>query len=296
MCRVCSSVRKKKKELVMKKLIFVLTLLLFFVSPAVANINIYCVDEGGGVCGVYYSMDSSDSNRPVAFGLDIRLDNDANLSAPNDLDPNFWVFPGSIDINTAATPPEVNEYGTPVGDPCDAPSDTLPGPPDSNGMTIEMGALFAPPEANSPNAPADSQRLFTFTVDADCNVSIAENIIRGGVVYVGADGAEPNLTGCSMTLGCKYQSYTYFWKGDVAGPPWINDGAPDEKVDTYDLNVLVVAWPPNPFDICADLAGPPWINDGAPDQTIDTYDLNVIVVYWACGDTKSWTEDAPCND
>ena len=181
----------------MKKLIFVLTLL-FLVSPALANVNIYC-DADGNEVSVYYKMDASDGNRPVAFGLDIKLSNDAKIDYPTNMDPNFYIYPGTIDVNTEADPPEVNSPGVPYGDPCDH-DDTLPGPDDSNGMTLEMGALFAPPNLGSPNQPKASGLLLKFIVEKDCNVAISENNIRGGVVLVGGEAVDPNFTGCPVRL------------------------------------------------------------------------------------------------
>ena len=200
----------------MKKLIFVLTLLLLM-SPVWANVNVFCTPDDNEV-SVYYAMDVADSNRPVAFGLDIQADSGATVAAPSYVNPNFWVYPGSIDVNTEGDPPTIDGNGVPYGDPCDH-ADTKPGP-GYNGMTIEVGALFSPPEVNSVNAPPSSGLLLKFAVSADCNVTIAENVIRGGVVLVGGDAVDPNFGTCSVTQECLKSTdpgYTY-WKDDFGSP------------------------------------------------------------------------------
>ena len=114
-------------------------------SPAWATVNIYCTFDYNEV-SVYYEMDGGDTNRPVAFGLNIEASDGANVDAPSYVNPHYWVCPGSIDVNTDANVPAVDSNGVPYGDPCDH-LDTLAGP-GTSGMTIEVGALFSPPEIN----------------------------------------------------------------------------------------------------------------------------------------------------
>ena len=299
----------------MKKLIFVLTLLLL-VSPALAKVNVYCTTEGKEV-SVYYSMDGSDANKPVAFGLDIEVDSSATIGVPNNVDPNFWVYPGTIDINTEADPPEVNEAGTPYADPCDYPSDTKGGP-GTGAMTVEMGALFSPPEANSPNAPNASGLLFKFTVDVnDCNVSIAENSIRGGVVLVGGEASDPNLTGCVVAAAppdcfnsghadySEWQTvgepdcwcYTYQCDGDVDGLELGDPKVGLFHVEYQDLTAVLGSWKQaSGYDICADVSRS---EDGDPKVglfRVEYQDLTIVLNNWKkptgelggnCGGTSS---------
>ena len=161
----------------MKKIIFILTLLLL-VSPAWAKVEISCTTDGS-VVTVSYAMSGGDTNLPRAFGLDITLDNDANIVSASSFNSSFWVHPGSIDVNTDVEPPVVDSNGTAILSKTGYPqANGFEGPPDSNGMTIEMGSLYY----GAPNAPASSGTLFTFTVDADCNVAIAGNTALGKVV------------------------------------------------------------------------------------------------------------------
>lgn len=280
----------------MKKLIFVLTLLLL-VSPALAKVNVYCTADGNEV-SVYYDM-GSDPNRPVAFGLDISVDSGGNIEVPTNVDPNFWVYPGTIDINTEADPPEVNEYGTVYADPCDHPDTN--GGPGTGAMTIEMGALFSPPEVNSVNAPPSSGLLLKFKVDVDdCNVNIVENGIRGGVVLVGGEASDPNLTGCAVVGKC-YAGMADYDQWQAVGEPecwcYINqcygdaDGKQEGKppnvfyVGTADLTILKSAWLNTTAQVygttkaCADFNH---LEEGKPPNVVrvGTADLTILKNNW----------------
>ena len=163
----------------MKKIIFVLTLLLL-VSPALAKVEISCTADDQGVVSVYYAMSTGDTNLPRAFGLDIELSNDANIVSVDDTNPDFWVHPGSIDINTDVSPPVVDSNGSAILSDTKYPDEALEGPPDGNGMSIEMGSLYLMADGNQ--TPEPSGLLLTFTVDADCNVAISGNTALGKVV------------------------------------------------------------------------------------------------------------------
>lgn len=202
----------------MKKLIYVLALLLM-VSPVLASVNIFCTTDGDEV-SVYYSMDIGDTNLPRAFGLNITVDNDAIIGAPTNVNPNFWVYPGTIDINDVTG--DIDANGTVYADPCDYPGDTEIGP-GTGGMTVEMGSLYYPPGPGSVNEPPSSGLLCKFTVDKSCTVTIAENNIRGGVVYVSTESADPNFLDCSVLLeDCmKATSADYNdWIGQPDGIAW----------------------------------------------------------------------------
>jgi hypothetical protein len=184
----------------MKKIIFLVLLATLLVVPAYAAVVVnttvvqkYVNGEWVDTDRVIISYDvNGEPNHIRAFGLDAQL-YDHNGSSPNVVDYNsatisgdYWVYPGSIDINEAGA---VNDVGTPIADICDLPSDTLPGL-DSNGVTIEMGSLYVGPA----NEPCDVNNLIEIVVDDDCNVIISENFSRGGVVSEGAASkADPCL-------------------------------------------------------------------------------------------------------
>jgi hypothetical protein len=141
-------------------------------------------------------------------------------------------------------------------------------------MTIEMGALFSPPEVTSPNAPPANGRLFTFTVDASCNVTIAENAIRAGVVMVGGGPVDPNFDGCSMTVS--------------AGPPCTGDSTFDTQmglVDSPDCWCKEV----QPRQCHGDADG---TSQGKGNYWVELLDLDVLIAAWnkPYGDIKGQTE------
>jgi hypothetical protein len=185
------------------------------VVPAWAVVNIAAVTEQVDVDGTDIDTDqvaityelSGEAELARAFAIDITVapqdgEPDGNC-APLILDINeaelnvdYWVYPGSIDINEAGA---VNDVGTPIGDPCQLPSDTKGGL-NTNAITIEMGSLYV----GEANAPATSGVLLKLVVDDNCKITMAENVSRGGVVMEGV-GAKTtvNFTPGSATL------YTY---------------------------------------------------------------------------------------
>ena len=177
----------------MKKIIFLIVAASVLVVPAWAAVNITCDVQQIYQNGEWIDTDTviigfdaiGEANNVRAFALDIQLvkptgDPDA---APKVVDytalnADFWVYPGSIDINEAG---EVNDVGTPIADICDLPSDTLPGLNKVGGVTIEMGSLYVG-EFNEPDPCAV---LIELIISDDCNIIITENFSRGGVVEEG---------------------------------------------------------------------------------------------------------------
>lgn len=161
----------------MRKILLTLVVLLL-ATPAWADVIISAEADG---CVVTVSFDaSSEANLVRAFSLDIKLDNDANIISAAGVNTDYYVFPGTIQIDAAGN---VTNPGTAVAEYGDLPSDTLPGL-DSNGITIEMGSLYAPVGPSSPNAPVTSGALLTFEVDGSCTVTITANVARAGATGV----------------------------------------------------------------------------------------------------------------
>jgi len=161
------------------------------VWAAKSRVDITCTAEGRVVI-VHYKVNPTveEPNLVRGFGLDITVDNGAKIIDvcdypvyPGNYEKKYWVYPGSIVISDG----QVTDSNTPVASASDPGA--LPGPPDSNGMTIEMGSLYYPTGDGSVNAPDLSGTLLKFTVDKDqyC-VTITENAVRGGVVLT-----NPNL-------------------------------------------------------------------------------------------------------
>lgn len=206
----------------MKKVIFALVLLLV-TAPSFAAVNITCSYSGNEVT-VRYDASAEAPNNVRAFALDITLDNGVIYEASKPIsgipiyqNDDYDIYPGSIDIND--TTGEIDDYGTTVADPCDAPSDTKGGY-GTSGVTIEAGSLYAPTGAGSPNAPASSGVILQFWVCDDCNVSIAENTIRGGVVMEDPDyNPTVNLSGVSIDMHKFGTCATCY--GDYDGNTWV---------------------------------------------------------------------------
>jgi len=184
-------------------LLLAIILTLCAISPSAATVFLHCADLGNGVVELRY--DSTEEAVPVrAFSLDISVSNGIILSIGN-LNPDYWIYPGSfsryvfIDAETGEIEEVLPGY-TPI-----APSDDpgALGGLGTDGMTIEMGALY-PPEAN---APGPTGVLCTFTVSAGCDVIVVGNAIRGGVVLEDATEADvhsPGLSGVSAPTGGVY--------------------------------------------------------------------------------------------
>jgi hypothetical protein len=196
----------------MKKMVFVLTALLLTV-PATAAVDINCAQVGPNEVQILYDASADEPNKPRAFGLVISVDVCEILSVsgepnyPED-DNDYWVYPGSIIIDTN-DPPSVSDQGSPaVG--------SLP----ASSIIVEMGSLHYPADVNSVNAPALSGVLLSVYVSGDCNVTVAEDATRGGVVNYDAEAVTiNNLTPCHVTGDCFPACHPDYTE-------WVNVGKP----------------------------------------------------------------------
>lgn len=303
----------------MKKIMF-LTLLAFVVTvPAWAAVNITATTTQVTVNSVLVDTDevvityeNTEPNHIRAFAFDITVQDpcgdpnaDAKIVDINEAELNvdYWVYPGSIDINEAG---EVNDVGTPVADPCQLPSDTQGGL-GKTGITVEMGSLYV----GESNAPATSGVLLKLIVDDNCLVKMADNVSRGAVVMEGVGSkANGNYTGTGVNMYThtdiatwrargKPKCWCRFWGGrQCLGDA---DGTSELKqnfwVYTYDLNVLLGGWMKPYSDMVnpdgslkTTLAGGksiPWVcADFAHDTELKqnfvvyTNDLNILLANW----------------
>ena len=280
----------------MKKIMF-LTLLAFVVTvPAWAAINITATTTQVEVNAqmvdtdeIVISYENTEPNHVRAFAFDVVVapkddENDPNCDPKivdiNELDLNvdYWVYPGSIDINEAG---EVNDVGTPVGDPCQLPSDTQGGL-GTAGITVEMGSLYV----GSENAPATSGVLLKIIVDDNCKVTMTDNVSRGAVVLEGVGSkAQGNYTGTSNNM------YTHTdvneWRRVGSPKCWCRfkggrqchgdaDSAPYGKNNYYvsiqDNAIIAAAWQKPYSDMIDGNGDPCTINVGGKD------------VPWICAD------------
>jgi len=185
----------------MKKIILV-TAVLMLAGPAWGVVMITCEASGSNEVTVYYDMNDVNGLIRIA-ALDITVDNGAVITGVSGYkigesvagDKGFGLFMASfrdyIEVNVNG---EVENWDdpnyTPLADPCD---EGALGGIGTSGITVELGSLYYPRGAASPNAPDTSGILLKFTVDKDCNITIAENMERAGVVMEDVSSAATNL-------------------------------------------------------------------------------------------------------
>jgi len=204
----------------MKKIIAALVVLAI-AAPAMAT-DVTAVQIDGNSVQISYDA-SGDPELVRAFGIDITLDtDDVNFVDISDTSADYPIFPGSIDIDIDGN---VSNYGTPVGSLGDHP-DTQPGL-DSNGVTIEMGSLYASGE-DPPEAIGDLVVLKLGDAEKDpvipavFNLSMADNTARGGIVLEG--GCSGSSYGSlpvyysTLTLA-EYTTWLAWGGGDPAAAP-----------------------------------------------------------------------------
>lgn len=269
----------------MKKLISILTVLLI-AAPAFAAVTIECSQSGETEVTVTYNA-TAEGKLVRAFALDITVtganivDVNADPLGFGDGNMDYYIYPGSIDINDATG--VIDYYGSAVADPCAypyVPYGTLGADP--NGATVEMGSLYV----GAPNAPDATGTLMIVTVDSnECCVAIAENPNRGGVVM--EDGSTPGIVsdGICLPAGCPCL-------GDITGtalsPPFDPDQA---TVNVYDLQALATYmynnhYPtftlPTPIPdefLCADVTETSITPISGPSGVVNVYDLQAIATY-----------------
>jgi hypothetical protein len=176
----------------MKKMIIVLTALLL-AAPALADVTFSCSDAGSGKLQIGFTA-TEDTNLPRGIGLVVTLSNAAEVNGVVSADPNYWVYPGSIDINDSGV---IEDEGTPLAVGAD-----------TNEAILEMGSLHwptGPSDANSP--PLVVSNLITLQLVANgettTNVTLSGDAERGGVVNYAAGSADVSFgAGCTVTFDC----------------------------------------------------------------------------------------------
>ena len=211
----------------MRKVSLILAVLLF-AAPALATVGIDCewvvIDNGPSAASeltnevvVKYKVAEDEPHKVRAFALDITISNGVILDVDDSINPYYTIYPGSIVIEDGV----VVDDGNAVADPCDLPGDTKGGI-GTNAITIEMGALYAPPEDSSPNAPPDQNNtewhdLISFTFGGGTvtpvedpqlhqgfytMITIEENESRGGIVMTGSDPIDVNMPTAKPLCKC----------------------------------------------------------------------------------------------
>jgi hypothetical protein len=188
-----------------------------------------------GFVEILYEVDDTDLVR--AFALDIVLDNGADFAdGPNNLDPNYWVYPGQIVISGGA----VVDTNTPVA----SGNGALGG---TGQMTIEMASLYY----GDNNSPDQGGRLCTIQVDKNCTVTITGNATRGNVVFESGTSTEVSAS-CEVIWAAPP---TCWDATECAGQP-NGDATCNGSINLADLYALKAAWGSNPnsgnWNCCAD--------------------------------------------
>lgn len=163
----------------MKKIVFILVALMF-AAPALADVDI-TMAQVGDTNEVIISITSTETNLVRAYALDIKLAPYLDSINPvvlevTALNPGYWVFPGTIQIDPDGN---ITNLGSPVAEYDDLQSDTLGGL-DSNGVTVELASLYAPPIPTDPNAPVQNGALLSVKVSDDACITITANVSRAG--------------------------------------------------------------------------------------------------------------------
>jgi hypothetical protein len=265
---VRGSAKKKRKEgFIMKKILFMFVAVTVLVVPAWAVINITATTTQVEVNTEMVDTDevvityvNTEADPVRAFAFDITVQDpcgdpnaDAKIVDINEgaLNVDYWVYPGSIDINEAGA---VNDVGTPIGDPLQLPSDTQPGL-DSAGITVEMGSLYV----GEGNAPPSSGVLLKLYVDDNCLVKMADNVSRGAIVLEGVGSkAQGNYTGTGVGM----YTHTDIAKWRAVGKPkcWCRykggrqcHGDADGRMQGKSNNVAVSTWDAEVFNAAKNL-------------------------------------------
>lgn len=295
----------------MRNIVVTLAVLLLAAPVLATTVAITATDEGAGVVRIGYTVTGQPKVRAVALDITVTagtIDAISNYikGESTAAAPGFGIFPANFSrhITVDATTGEVTSWDvanyTPVADAADPGA--LPGL-GTNGITIEMGALYYPPDDSSVNAPPASGMLCKVKVSSDCTLSLAENATRGGVVLTDpAVAPTVTLTGCTVkivtdcfpstnsayndwvALGkpdcwcAKPKGSGYQCDGDADGK---TQGLPKYRVYTDDLSILVANWQKKAGDptlnACADIDH---MAQGLPKYRVYTNDLTILVNNW----------------
>lgn len=293
----------------MKRLMCLLVALM--VAPAMAGVTISVVDNGDLTADIVVVADGDDADANgsliAGIALDVSVDAGQILEVSNYKitgesvvgDKGYGIFLGTITF-TGDDPVMIEDTGTPVA-PADAPDNPpqLPGP----ACVLEFGALYdqAVPEA----APEATTVLCKIAVSEACNMTLAANSTRGGVVRIGGGAVAANFVGGPITGSapeeCMKPShpdyerwvqfgkpdcwcYKYQCKGDADGKNQGNVVTGFYPVGTLDIEVLLTAYLVReanigaiPGAICADFDRKSQGNIVTGYYPVGTDDINVLL-------------------
>ncbi len=251
----------------MKRLMCLLVALM--VAPAMAGVTISVVDNGDLTADIVVVADGDDADANgsliAGIALDVSVDAGQILEVSNYKitgesvvgDKGYGIFLGTITF-TGDDPVMIENTGTPVA-PADAPDNPpqLPGP----ACVLEFGALYdqAVPEA----APEATTVLCTITVSEACNMTLAANSTRGGVVRIGGGAVTADFVGGPITgqTGPACWNNSCQTSGDANG---------DGLISALDVQALLNAWG-GAYDPCVDFNR---------DGLVSALDVQVLIGTW----------------
>jgi hypothetical protein len=253
----------------MKKIIFALVVLML-TAPAWAEVLITCQQAAPNDPNVIVSYANTETQSVRGIALNIVVDKGKILEVECLSSAfGYYIYPGSVDIE-GGQEPTGEGWGTCVCD-ADKYDDTLPGPPDSNGVTIEMASLYSPNDPDHNTAPDDVGNLVRIKVETNCCITIAKNVLRAGVVMEDATSVEPNSPGCCVT-GIDPNEGTCWDPYECQGQP-LGDATCDGSINFADLGPVKISffksYPDPNYNCCADFNR---------DRTVNFADLGPIKV------------------
>ena len=183
----------------MKKILFTLVVLMF-AGQAWAAVDISGAQVGDTNEAIISFDASSDPCLVRAFSFNIQTDNDANILEVTGVNADYYIYPGTIQIDAAGV---VQDYGSPAAPQSDLPSDTLAGI-DTNGVTVELASLYAPVGPASPNQPDPCGPILSIRVSKPCCLTITANVSRAGSTGVVMESPDEvvtvNLPGAAICI------------------------------------------------------------------------------------------------
>jgi hypothetical protein len=302
----------------MKRLSLLLALLTL-ATPTLAAVRIVAEPQGD-LTAIKYE---TDGEKVRAFALDITVDAGEIIGISDFVrgesmidNLGYGIFPANfgryivVDPNSGEVAAWDDTAYTPIADPCDPGA---LGGLGTDGITIEMGALYYPTDDSSPNAPPNSGTLFLLMLSEDANLTVALNEIRGGIVLTDleaaaevnlGDASQQSVTGSINLLANTHSDYAEWvavgkpacWalprqcRGDADGQAE-TDGNGSYYVGQADLDILLAAYEVKeaPFGpgvasvaggICADFARDKEGSEATGYHRVGATDLNILVENW----------------
>jgi hypothetical protein len=279
----------------MKKIVGLVVLLM--AAPAFGAVNVTC--SAGAAPNEAIIAYNTDEGNVRAFALELSVDAGA-IAAVECLSADYYIYPGSIVIEGG----NVVAWGSCVASGID-----------SNLVIVEMGSLYADADPDHKLPPDTSGNLLKVTVTETCQLCVAENSTRAGVVMEDPEQA-PSLSLCciDIVLDCypsglaDYADWVMYKNtyGKAACECWcappegtgyqcLGDGDQADsgfpfyyRVYTGDLSKLVNSWKKKMGDVgldpCADFDH---ADTGFPfNYRVYTGDLSIMINNWKKTDAQ----------